>query len=132
MLYIANMLCEAICPGYILLKRSAFLKELMTHTATDCKSLFDNSQSACSSASGVTDKLTAIDVTIMREMSKENGFDIKWAPGPLQLADGLTKNKEESALRLRGALRSGTFQLAEAGVQLRQTKEERELKEERK
>ena len=65
-------------------------------------------------------------------MGKDSGLEIKWAPGTLQLADGLTKNKEEPALRLRGALRSGSFQLAEAGEQLRQMREEKVLKETRK
>ena len=132
MIYLADMLCEALDWEYTLMRRGASLRKLAMITVIDCKSLFDNSQSVCSSASGVTDKLTAVDVTIIREMSSDTGLEVKWAPGPLQLADGLTKNKEGPALRLRGAVRSGTFQLAEAGEHLRHMKEERELKELRK
>ena len=128
MIYPANMICEALNPEYTLMGRNLFLKKLALSTVIDCKTLYDNSQSVCLSASGVTDKLTTVDFTIFREMSKDSGLDIKWAPGPRQPADALTRHKEEPAPRLRGAVRSCTPQLAEAGEQLRQLKEERELK----
>ena len=57
---------------------------------------------------------------------------MRWGPGTLQLADGLTKDKEEPALRLRAALRTGRFQLAREDEALRQAKEEKERRERQK
>ena len=73
-----------------------------------------------------------MDVTIIREISRDAGVTVKWAPGDVQVADGLTKEREDVSTRLRGAMRTGRFQLAEEGEALRQMKRERELREERK
>ena len=81
---------------------------------------------------GSTDRLTAVDVVIIRELGKDAGVHVRWAPGDHQIADGLTKNKEEPALRLKGALREGACQLADAGEILRQNKLEEERQQRQK
>ena len=77
---------------------------------TDCKSLYDH-LSAVGSPSTLHDKRSAIDVLIIRESMKKTGCMIRWAPTGLQLADGLTKDKDEAVECLRRSLRSGSYML---------------------
>ena len=70
-----------------------------------------------------------MDFTILREVARDSGVSVRWAPGSVQVADGLTKDKEEPCLRLKGVLRERAFQLAEEGECLRISRLEKERKQ---
>jgi hypothetical protein len=125
----ANILAEALEPGYTLLDRNKFLRPMAC--LIDCKSLYDHANGV-TSPSTVSDKLTSIEITILRELRRDSGIAIKWGPGALQLADGLTKDKEEPAVRLRGAVRAASFQMSSESEVLRNNKLEKERKALRK
>lgn len=130
--YLANMLEEALNPKYSLITRNECIRNRPAVNVVDCKSLYDHGHSLCAASTGGSDKLTAIEIVILREIRRDTGITIRWGPGEVQIADGLTKDKEEPAVRLRGVLRGGQYQLAEAGAVLRQNKLEKELKAARK
>jgi hypothetical protein len=130
--YIANMLAEALEPDYHIMRRRDILPRRPMCCVVDCKSLYDSANGNTAASTGGTDKLTSIETTIIRELKKDTGITVRWGPGEVQIADGLTKDKEEPSVQLRGVIRSGRYQLAEAGEVLRNNKREKELKEERK
>ena len=95
-------MAEALDPSYTLLGRNECLRKREMSVLIDCKSLYDHAHGLSAAGAGISDKLTSVDVTILREIRKETGLQVRWGPGSLQLADGLTKDKEEPALRLLG------------------------------
>lgn len=91
--------------------------------------MYDMVHSLSSPVASSTDKLTAVDITILREVARHSGVGVRWVPGCVQSADGLTKDKEEPVLRLKGVLREGALQMSEEGETLRQNKLEKERKQ---
>ena len=73
----------------------AVMQERPPVCVTDCESLYDHLL-AVGSPTKLQDKRSAVDVLITRESSKKTDCVIRWAPTGLQLADGLTKDKEEA------------------------------------
>ena len=98
----------------------------------DAKSLYDHVNSLSSAASKVKDKLTSVDLTILKEIEYATGIRTRWCPSNLQMSDALTKDAAEPALRLRAAMRDGLYQIQEEGRCMMQRKTERERKEEQK
>ena len=130
LVFALNMLAEAQGgEKYQLLRRNELLTKYGAGVAIDCKSLYDLTVSLGTPTASTSDRFTAVDVTILKEVEKQSGVTVMWTPGSLQIADGLTKNKEEPALRLRGFMREAAFELAEAGEVLRTNRLEKERKE---
>lgn len=132
MVYMANMLMEAMFHDYDLLRRKEFLFKKKFVNVIDCKSLYDHANSVTAASSGCEDKLTALETVIMKELCQSAGLTIKWGPGEVQIADGLTKDKEAPAMKLRGTVRGGRYQLADEGEVLKQNKMEKERRKLRK
>ena len=94
---------------------------------TDSKSLFDLT-TGVSAPTGVVDKRTSLEVVIARENLDRSQTRLRWAPGELQLADALTKDKAEPTDLLRAVMKTGRFQLREEADFLKQRANERETR----
>lgn len=127
LVFVLNMLAEGF-GGYKILERDAAVRKFGSGVIIDCKSLYGHVHSLSSPVASSSDKFTAVDFTILREVSRDSGISVRWAPGSVQVADGLTKDKEEPSLRLKGVIREGAYQLSETGECLRQSRLEKERK----
>ena len=74
------------------------------------------------------DKRTSLEVVIARENLDRSQTRLRWAPGELQLADALTKDKAEPTDLLRAVMKTGRFQLREEADFLKQRANERETR----
>lgn len=128
LVFMLNLLGEST-GDYPLLRRNDTIRKYESGVIIDCKSLYDHAHSLPSPTASSSDKFTAVDFTILREVARDSGVSVRWAPGAFQIADGLTKDKEEPCLRLKGVLREGAFQLAESGECLRQNRLGKERKQ---
>ena len=79
----------------------------MSALVVDAKALYD--AAVKDGLSSVTDKRTAIEVTVIKERMRACGAMWRWVSSERQLADGLTK--EQARKVLADALRSGTLRL---------------------
>ena len=72
------------------------------------------------------DKITAIDIAIIRQSIRRTNLEPRWCPTGHMVADALTKDKAEPADLLRSVLRNARYQLADEQLVLERKKEERE------
>ena len=96
----------------------------------DCKSVYDHASGA-GSAGVIGDKRVAVDMIIVKESLLRCSSTLRWAPGPRQLADCLTKDKAEPTDLLRAVLKSGIYQLADEPAVLERALIERERRKEK-
>ena len=92
---------------------------------SDCRSLYDHLTSL-SGGGTLDDKITAIDIAIIRQSIRRTNLEPRWCPTGHMVADALTKDKAEPADLLRSVLRNARYQLADEQLVLERKKEERE------
>ena len=86
---------------------------------TDSKSLYDTVSKCRNTASHISDKRTAIDVTILKSDFKKTQGQIRWVEGSRLIADSLTKRISGSFLR--NVLEKGQGSLSEKGFQIQES-----------
>ena len=82
---------------------------------TDSKSLYDTVSKCRNTASHVSDKRAAIDVTLLKSDFKKTQGQIRWVEGSRMVSDSLTKKMSGSFLR--SILEKGQWSLSEKGFQ---------------
>ena len=65
---------------------------------------------------------------MLQELLARLGSSLRWAPGELQLADAMTKDKAEAQDALRAALRARSFCLGDEAHALRRRSAEKEAR----
>ena len=86
---------------------------------TDSKSLYDTVSKCRNTASHISDKRTAIDVTILKSDFKKTQGQIRWVEGSRMVSDSLTKKMSGSFLR--SVMEKGQWSLSERGFQTQES-----------
>ena len=73
--------------------------------ATDCESLYDDLKSQSSPT--LDDKMTSLDIVIIRESFQRMKASFWWLPTDRMIADGLRKESPEALDLMRACLRAG-------------------------
>ena len=128
--WVICMYLECFDPTFRLENREESFSKVRSWQVIDAKSVFDHLRSMNPSA-GCEDKRTGLDCIVAKECLQRLGCRLRWGPGPVQLADVLTKDTGDAADTWRGHLRRGLFRLAKEDEALAVRAEERLLRKRR-
>jgi hypothetical protein len=109
--WVAILLGEALFREFSVEDREQWMPALVSPLMTDCKSLFDLTNTALGTSSQ-QDKTAAIDVVVLRDHMSRLSIPMRWCPSERQLADSMTKNTADAADLLRSVMKSGRYVLA--------------------